>query len=108
LDGLPAVPLLTEDNMSKFTLTMEAGDIPDGTTVRKPQGLNTHRLQRYIRIYASTPTGYARFITPLDGTIFLIRGGNINEIPMDKKMCIDFHSPVALQDWIKDHFEEQG
>jgi hypothetical protein len=86
---------------------MEAGDIPEGTLVRKPQGLNTHRLQRIIRIYASVPTGDPRFVTPLKGTIFLLRGGSINEIPIDKKMCIDFHSLASLQDWIKDHFEEQ-
>jgi hypothetical protein len=91
--------------MSKIILKMEAGDIPKGTVVRKPQGVKRFRLQHNLTIYSA---GGTRVIPRGDG-VYLIGGdGNINEISNSKLMCIDFDNFRYLQSWIKDHFEEEA
>lgn len=85
--------------MNNFTLTMEAQFIPSGTDVRKPQGQRTYRLQQSLTIYTVEGT---RVIPVKDGA-FLVGNGSINEIPKDKRLCIDFHDLSALTCWVREH-----
>lgn len=78
--------------MSKYTLLMPAGQIPDGECVTKRNGSKTYILRRSIRIHQNRasrlvepePSGQPREIRAEDGAVFLVWGnGDVTAIGAD-------------------------
>lgn len=77
-----------------ITLILEAGRIPDGTTVRKPTGERQYTLRKELRVYL--PDNDRRPVTFPD-VVFLIGESYVNGVYPTTKLAIDLDEDEAIQ-----------
>lgn len=80
----------------KATLILEAGDIPEHSTVRKPTGAKKYELRHRLPLY-----GEGVAITHIaDNICFMTSDSGINIIPQDTKLALDFDDARDAKDFL--------
>jgi hypothetical protein len=77
-----------------ITIIMQAKDLHDGMTVRKPTGEKEYQLKKTLPVY-----GLGQIDIKVDPSIvFLVAQTGVNAIPDTTKLAMDFKSPYeAMQ-----------